>query len=125
MRTRDDWQTDSKLVPLMMLIFYLTVMYKVLYLILSYVEPYLTNPFWNTQTTAVLYLTMLTILNIALYFLYTRKPAWAMKWKINSMAWPWEENPEAWKKLLRRSTKVYVGFSRLPSVIGCIKLKID
>ena len=110
MITTDDLQSDSKMVPFIMLVFFLTVVYLLLYLMLSYIESYLVIPFWNLQATAVLYLLMLIILNGAYYYLYTRKPAWAMKWKINSMAWPWEKNPESWKRLLKKSIKLYVRF---------------
>lgn len=111
MNTTDDWHHESKVVPYILLVLYLIVIYKILYVIQSYIEPFLLNPFWNMMATATLYLIMLLITNGLLYYLYTRKPAWAMKYKINTMEWPWEKDPEAWKKLLRKSIKLYVGFA--------------
>lgn len=109
MATTDHWQEESKVLPIFMLVFYLSIIYCFLYKLLEKIEPYLENPFWNMQASAQLYLAMLIILNTALYYLYTRKPEWAMKCRINSVEWPWEQDQEAWRRLLKKSLKRYVG----------------
>lgn len=66
------------------------------------------TPVLAYTATVVITTTVVSIIfNGAMYFVYTAKLPFFEQYRVNKdKLWPWEENPEKWQQLFKKSIKV-------------------
>ena len=54
---------------------------------------------------------LFTVYNTVMYFIYTLKIPFFEKYRNTQDPWPWEENPEEWSKLKKKTFKyLFINF---------------
>lgn len=81
--------------------------------LISIVLPLLTAKFSAAYSYIIIVLltsiTVTLLFNGSMYFVYTSKLPFFEQYRVNKdKPWPWEENPEKWKPLLKRSIRTTI-----------------
>jgi len=72
------------------------------------------------------------ICHVVMYFIYKTKIPFFEKYRISDKAWPWESDPETWKKMIKRTFKflavshiiIIPSFAFMETQLG-LKMKFD
>lgn len=63
-------------------------------------------------TQLIFHATWILYSNLSMYVIYKMKHPFFEQFKVNNDPWPWDENPEEWRKMLKKSISL-VAFNGL------------